>query len=144
MTKSWKRQNPLCKRQLPIRTCPFIPTSRVAWGSSDTCCSSCPDPDTGLIDMAESGFHTGVFEPIQFSSRRTSTPSSFRSSKVTTLKANRRAFGRRSVARTENRDPCLCSDSTIANVNAKVQIEEKSFNPCVEDITSSKVVSHPS
>ena len=93
-----------------------------------------PDPDTGLID----------FEPIQFSSRRTSTPSSFRSSKVTSLKAKRRAFGRRSVARTGNRDPCLCSDSTIANVNAKVQIEEKSFNPCVEDITSSKVVTHPS
>ena len=25
------------------------------------------DPDTGLIDMAESGLHTGVFETIQFS-----------------------------------------------------------------------------
>ena len=44
----------------------------------------------------------------------------------------------------QGKTACLCSDSTIANVNAKVQIEEKSFNPCVEDITSSKVVSHPS
>ena len=25
------------------------------------------DPDTGLIDIAESGFHTAVFEPIQYS-----------------------------------------------------------------------------
>ena len=25
------------------------------------------DPDIGLIDIAESGFHTGVFEPIRFS-----------------------------------------------------------------------------
>ena len=53
------------------------------------------------------------------------------------------AVGRLSVARTENRDPRLCLDITIANVNAKVQIEEKSFNPSVEDITSAKVVSHP-
>ena len=54
------------------------------------------------------------------------------------------AVGRLSVSRTENRDPRLCLDSTTANVNAKVQIQEKSFNPCVEDITSAKVVSHPS
>ena len=25
------------------------------------------DPDIGLIDIAESGFHMGVFEPIRFS-----------------------------------------------------------------------------
>ena len=56
----------------------------------------------------------------------------------------RRAVGRLSVARTENRDPRLCLDSTIANVNAKNQIEEKSFNSCVEDIASAKVVSHSS
>ena len=54
------------------------------------------------------------------------------------------AVGRLSLARTENRDPRLYWDSTIANVNAKVQIEEKSFNPSVKNITSAKVVSHPS
>ena len=54
------------------------------------------------------------------------------------------AVGRLSVARTDRRDPRLCLDSTIAHVDAKVWIEEKSFNPCVEDITSAKVISHPS
>ena len=51
------------------------------------------DPDIGLIDIAESGFHTGVFEPI----------------------------GLR-----DQRDPRLSLDSTLTNVNAQVQIEEKS------------------
>ena len=42
------------------------------------------------------------------------------------------------------RDLRLCLDSTIARVDAKVWIEEKSFDPCVEDIASAKVVSHSS
>ena len=54
------------------------------------------------------------------------------------------AVGRLSVARTDRRDLRLCLDSTIAHVDAKVWIEEKSFNPCVEDIPSAKVISHPS
>ena len=54
------------------------------------------------------------------------------------------AVGRLSFARTDRRDPRLCLDSTIAHVDAKVWIEEKSFNPCVEDIASAKVVSHSS
>jgi len=45
---------------------------------------------------------------------------------------------------TDRRDLRLCLDSTIAHVDAKVWIEEKSFNPCVEDIPSAKVTSHPS
>ena len=52
------------------------------------------------------------------------------------------AIGRLSVARSDKRDPGLCWDSTIPNVNAKVQIEEKSFNPCVEDIVFVKMVTH--
>ena len=48
------------------------------------------------------------------------------------------------VARSDQRDPRLCSDSPIPNVNAEIQIEEESFNPCVEDIASAKVVSHSS
>ena len=54
------------------------------------------------------------------------------------------AVGRLSVARSDQRAPSLCLDSTIPDVNAKVQNEEKSFNPCVEDVASAKVVSHPS
>ena len=54
------------------------------------------------------------------------------------------AVGRLSVARSDQRDPRLSLDSTIPNVNAKVLIEEQSFNPCVEDIASAKVVSHSS
>ena len=54
------------------------------------------------------------------------------------------AVGRFIVSRTESRDPRLCLDSTIANVNAKAQIQEKSFNSWLEDITSARVVSHPS
>ena len=54
------------------------------------------------------------------------------------------AVGRLSVARADQREPRLCLDSTIPNVFAKVQIEEKSFNPCVEDIISAKVVTHSS
>ena len=54
------------------------------------------------------------------------------------------AVGLLSVARSDQRDPRLCLDSTIPNFNAKVQIEEKSFNPCVEDIFSAKVVAHSS
>ena len=52
------------------------------------------------------------------------------------------AVGRLSVARSDKRDPLLCFDSTIPNVDAKVQMEDKSFNPCVDDIVSAKVVTH--
>ena len=46
------------------------------------------------------------------------------------------AVGRLSVARSDQRDPRLCLDSTIPNV----LIERKSCNPCVEDMVSAKVV----
>ena len=56
------------------------------------------------------------------------------------------AVGRLSVAKSDQRDPRRCLDSTIPNVNAKVQIKEKSFHhhQCVEDIVSARVVAHSS
>ena len=78
-----------------------------------------------------------------------STPSKCRNSTSTSHKPKivwpkGVAVGRLSVARSEQRDPRFCLDSTIANVNAQVQIEEKSFNPYVEEIVSAKVVTHSS
>ena len=142
------------------------------------------DPNIGLIDIAESGFHTGVFKPIQFSGiwRRQQSDArddlhfeiydtNWKSAEedrdtVTRLlqedidakfvqefhadiaQAKKRwpkgfAIGRLSVSRTENKDPRLCLDSTIANVNAKAQIQEKSFNPCVEDSRRKPTPSKP-
>ena len=52
------------------------------------------------------------------------------------------AVGRLSVARSDKCDTRLCFDRTIPNVNAKVQMEDNSFNPCVDDIVSAKAVTH--
>ena len=141
------------------------------------------NPDIGLIDIAESGFHTGVFEPIKVSGiwrhqqieAREDLPikaysTNWKSAEddpdtVSRLiqqdinakfvkeflgvfeQAKKRwpkgvAVGRLSEARSDKRDPRLCFDSTIPNVDAKVQMEDKSFNPCVDDIVSAKVVTH--
>ena len=143
------------------------------------------DINIGLIDTSQSGFHTGVFEPIQFSGiwRRQRSdarddlhfkiydtnwksaeedpdtvtrllqedldmPSSSRSSTLTSLKL--RSVGLKDLQLVasafqgqKNRDPRLCLDSTIANVNAKAQIQEKSFNPCVEDSRRKPTPSKP-
>ena len=45
----------------------FTPTSPFVWSFSANLLQVMQDPDMGLIDTAESGFHTDVFEPIQFS-----------------------------------------------------------------------------
>ena len=143
------------------------------------------DPDIGLIDTAESGFHTGVFEPIRFSGVwRRQTAEAKEDLRFEVYDTNRKsaeedldtvsrliqehvyanfvqefhgdiaqakkrwpkevAVGRLSVARSDQRNPRFCLDSTIPNVNAKVQIEEKSCKPCVEDIVAAKVVTHAS
>ena len=128
------------------------------------------NPDIGLIDIAESGFHTAVFEPIRFSGiwlrqqteAREDLPlkiydTNWKSAEEDpdtvsrliqedidanfvqefhgdTAQARKRwpkgvAVGRLSVPRSDQRDPRLNLDRTIPNVNAEVQIEEKSFNP---------------
>ena len=127
------------------------------------------DPDIGLIDIAVSGFHTGVFEPVRFSGiwRRQQTETredlpfeildtNCKSAEddldtVSRLiqedinvnlmqefqgdiaKAKKRwpkgvAVGRLSAARADQREPRLCLDSTIPNVNTQAQIEEKFFD----------------
>ena len=67
MTKSGKRRNPFCKRHGSVRTCPLYLDGRFALGLIRHLLQLMHDTDIGLIDTAESGFHTGVFEPIQFS-----------------------------------------------------------------------------
>ena len=114
------------------------------------------DSDMGLIDIAESGFHTCVFEPIRSSGiwRRQQTlkiyDTNWKSAEedpdivsrlfLEDIEANfvqefygdiaqskklwpkEVVVGRLSVARSDQRDPHLCLDSTIPTVNAKVQI----------------------
>ena len=67
LTTSWQRQRLFCSQQDYTQVCPFTPASPFVWGVSATYLQLMQDPDIGLIEMAESGVHTGVSEPIRFS-----------------------------------------------------------------------------
>ena len=115
MTTSWRRQSLCCSQQDYTQIGPFTPTSPFVWGFSATCCSSCrtqtlasstlpsqvstrvcSNQNGSLVSGAankplKSTTRTGSLPkktptPCLAFSKRTSTPISFRSSTVTSLK----------------------------------------------------------
>ena len=67
MTKSRRRRKSILQAAGPCPDLSILPSQPFRLGFIRHLLQLMHDHDTGLIDIAESGFHRGVFEPIQFS-----------------------------------------------------------------------------